>query len=138
MSGGVEEVFDLNEIRKNTSITTIPGDVNTFWKILLQARRKKSVICCNVDSPSSENDSELPNGLVNGHAYVITTLVTIPHKDEEIRLLKIHNPWGTEVEWKLDWSKKSSIWKILKSDLKKHLLDLVKKKGQFWLVRGVY
>lgn len=130
MSGGVEESFNLKEIIRKSS-----GGLNSsedFWRILLQARRKLSVICCNIDPDPNRPDVQLPNGLVKGHAYVVTTLVTIPYKGKELRLLKCHNPWGTPIEWKEDWSKKSSLWKILSPNVRRDLLLEVQKQGQFW------
>lgn len=89
MSGGVEEMFDLNKIRK-----TNKNDIEVFWTILLQARQKKSVICCNIEPGEKQVETELPNGLVKGHAYVLSTLASMPFKSKELRLVKCINPWG--------------------------------------------
>lgn len=76
---------------------------------------------------------ELPNGLVKGHAYIVSTLAVVPmYEDQELRLLKIINPWGTEFEWNGDWSKNSPIWEFLKENDRRILIDEVKIKGHFW------
>jgi hypothetical protein len=47
-------------------------------------------------------------GLICGHAYSITALkkieLPVRHVVEEVRLLRIENPWGSEIEWNGDWS----------------------------------
>ena len=126
MSGGVEETFELNRVKQARK------EDDEFWRILLQARKKKSVICCNVESDEDTKELELPNGLVKGHAYVVTTLVSFSLDGKQIRLLKCHNPWGTDIEYNGDWSKRSSTWDKVSKAQKKNLLNEVKKKGQFW------
>ncbi len=55
MSGGIEESFNLAEIRRPASgvaskdSTKAPPDLNTFWNILTTARSKCSVIGCNIE-----------------------------------------------------------------------------------------
>jgi hypothetical protein len=53
--------------------------------------------------------------------------------ENEQRLLKCINPWGSEVEWKKKWGRRSSLWSMLSETEKKTLLDEVKRPGQFWL-----
>lgn len=99
----------------------------------MQARNKNSVICCNIEPEPNRAEVELPNGLVKGHAYIVSTLATLPmYGNHELRLLKCINPWGTEFEWSGDWSKHSSLWQYLNDKDKRILLDEVKAKGQFW------
>lgn len=54
MSGGVEEVYELSAIRnscsrlnKNSKMPVIDADI--FWDILTSARKKESVIGCNIN-----------------------------------------------------------------------------------------
>jgi hypothetical protein len=55
MSGGIEESYDLTEMRKTISnFSAVSSDpkkpnLNDFWTILTTARRKMSVIGCNID-----------------------------------------------------------------------------------------
>ena len=42
------------------------------------------------------------------------------------------SPWGNEIEFKGDWSKKSTIWNILSISNRNKLLNQVNKPGQFW------
>jgi hypothetical protein len=54
----------------------------------------------------AENDKrvevELDNGIIQGHAYGITDVLTLKESENE-QLLIIRNPWG-KGEWKGDWS----------------------------------
>ena len=126
MSGGVEEIYELNKFKSLTN-------VNEFWSILNRSRQKKSVICCNIEPDESLIEVILPNGLIKGHAYVVTTLATLLKDQTEIRLVKCHNPWGVAVEYKGDWSKQSTTWNTVSSKVRKLLLDKVNNnKGQFW------
>lgn len=85
MSGGVEEKFSLRDISYSNF------EIENLWSILLQARTKKSVICCNLEPDEEITDLMLPTGLVKGHAYVVTTLVRIKKENNKIyRLLKCH------------------------------------------------
>ena len=88
MSGGVEEMFHLNTILEANK----KSELDSFWRILKQARSKKSVICCNLEADDEIVDLKLENGLVKGHAYVVTTLVSInlKAKNTQYRLLKCH------------------------------------------------
>lgn len=56
MSGGIEEIYNLINIRKSLySNKFIPShdtqslDHKTFWNILIEARKKFSVIGCNIE-----------------------------------------------------------------------------------------
>jgi len=55
MSGGMEEEFSLNEIKNSTGYrlkrdTDLPiPDQQTFWDILVHARKKQSVIGCYIE-----------------------------------------------------------------------------------------
>lgn len=97
------------------------------------SKRKKSVICCNIEREENKKEKQLINGLVKGHAYILSTLASFSYKNRKIRLVKCINPWGNEIEWNGDWSKTSSLWQLLKPIHKKELLNEVKNKGQFWM-----
>lgn len=56
MSGGIEEIYNLINIRKSLySNRFFPShdvqsvDHKTFWSILIEARKKFSVIGCNIE-----------------------------------------------------------------------------------------
>jgi hypothetical protein len=56
MSGGIEEVYNLISLRKSLNSIRVakPSDLPTldhksFWEILTTARKKHSVIGCNIE-----------------------------------------------------------------------------------------
>lgn len=102
MSGGIEEAYNLSEIRNRVSHTDKSDqvDAKTFWSILINARKKRSVIGCNIELPkrSSVAEIKLSNGLVQGHAYVLTKVAEIEINGVDCRLLRVYNPWG-DLEW---------------------------------------
>ena len=86
MSGGVEEKFNLKEIKYKQK-----NEIDSLWLILTQAKKKKSVICCNLEPDELVADFKMSNGLVKGHAYVVTTLANVTtSENKKFRLLKCH------------------------------------------------
>jgi hypothetical protein len=68
MSGGIEEVFKLNEIRKtlydrrnpfNHGINENEMNHVKLWEILLNARKKQSVIGSNIELLESDSVNEV-------------------------------------------------------------------------------
>lgn len=56
MSGGIEENYNLTSLRRSLNNITIPKqsdlpslDHKSFWEILTTARKKHSVIGCNIE-----------------------------------------------------------------------------------------
>jgi len=47
--------------------------------------------------------------IVGGHAYSILEIIKPKLTTENVKLLKLRNPWGT-FEWTGDWSDKSDLW----------------------------
>ena len=70
-------------------------------------------------------------GLITNHAYSVidTAVLRDSHNGNEIRLIKIRNPWGTN-EWLGDWSDGSRKW----SEEFKQIVGLEEKEdGVFWM-----
>ena len=52
MSGGIEEIFDLRDIKRSLRGSPVDKDKldhNSFWEVLLNARKKQSVIGSNIE-----------------------------------------------------------------------------------------
>jgi hypothetical protein len=52
MSGGIEETYSLINMRNSLSFgrsSATKLDYESFWNILIAARRKSSVIGCNIE-----------------------------------------------------------------------------------------
>jgi calpain len=64
------------------------------------------------------NDSiifyNLLDGLIGGHAYSVTKVVSIETGDGgQHHLIRIRNPWGDETEWTGPWSDGSKEWLMI-------------------------
>ena len=89
MSGGIEEEYDLKKIRSTIHSTRYTSsssgrsentaDFNSFWEILVNARKKSSVIGANINVLPTDyaNEMRMSNGLVRGHAYIITKMAEV-------------------------------------------------------------
>lgn len=66
-------------------------------------------------------------GLLNHHAYSIVSVVHVEGAD--LRLIRLRNPWGTQV-WNGDWSDGSSLWT---PELKEQLKPVAASEGIFWM-----
>ncbi len=69
MSGGIEEVFNLKEIRRTLNGSRNEIDHRQFWNVLVNARKKQSVIGSNIDLLDTDQTSEVK--LNNGHYYIL-------------------------------------------------------------------
>lgn len=59
----------------------------------------------NHDSHRSRSAIDRAKGLVEGHAYTVTSLATVQLlSGETVYLVRIRNPWGDAVEWEGAWS----------------------------------
>jgi len=61
-------------------------------------------MCCSINSKSGEQKRQ--DGLIAGHAYTVIDIFEV----DDVKLLKIRNPWGGSVEWNGKWSDKSPLW----------------------------
>ena len=56
-----------------------------------------------------EGEERTSEGVISGHAYSIISVHEFNLDSENVKLLKLRNPWGTG-EWSGDWSDSSSLW----------------------------
>ncbi|KAK6481151.1 calpain-3 isoform X1 [Huso huso] len=71
-------------------------------------------------------------GLVKGHAYSVTGVEDIQHKETRVRLVRLRNPWG-QVEWNGPWSDKSKEWATIEKHEKERLQQQSAEDGEFWM-----
>jgi hypothetical protein len=102
MTGGVAEFYDFSKlIRKQKNIETKSKNTKSLWRLINKSFKMGSV--CNISIwPKDENSSQAlqleEEGLVHGHAYTVTGM------DEQLRLIRIRNPYGKDGdEWNGDW-----------------------------------
>lgn len=125
MSGGLEEKLFLKKLTQS--------EKDSLWTIISQAYNKNSIMGCSILPNSFEFEAICSNGLVKGHAYTITKLVYFELKGKSCKLVRIRNPWGSEIEWKGAWSDNSSEWNECSESIKKKLGVVKDNDGEFWM-----
>ncbi|XP_077966798.1 calpain-A-like [Styela clava] len=96
LTGGMAVSFDLGD--------KTPGHL---FRSLVKAFQNNSFACCSIKGSAEREDSR---GLVSAHAYTITGATRIPFRGKKVKLVRIRNPWGNDVEWNQAWSDGSYLW----------------------------
>lgn len=108
------------------------ADTKQLFKIIEAAHKKGYIIVSDITETENTNLDFLSKmGLITNHAYSIidTAVLRDSSNGNEIRLIKIRNPWGTN-EWLGDWSDGSRKW----SEEFKQIVGLEEKEdGVFWM-----
>ncbi|XP_065486585.1 calpain-9 isoform X2 [Caloenas nicobarica] len=93
-TGGVGEMYEVKKAPDN------------FCEILEKALKRCSMVGCSIDTSSAaESEARTPFGLIKGHAYSVTGIDEVRYRGQQVRLIRIRNPWG-QVEWNGPWSDK--------------------------------
>jgi calpain len=140
LTGGVDETIMLDSKFKADQTR-----VNNLWKISLQAYKMNSLIGSSIQTSSQEKREDMrSNGLVVGHAYTITKMlefsqqsqyystVDYSHSGTKVRLVRLRNPWGNDVEWNGRFSDKSSEWNRISEQVKRQVGLVRDNDGEFW------
>lgn len=124
-TGGVTETFDLRK----------PEDGENFFRLMLKAQARQSLMCCSIEAKPNEIEAKCDNGLIKGHAYSITSIKKINPvgSDEDLELVRVRNPWGNEREWTGDWSDGSDQWNQLSDEEKEEVGLIYDDDGEFWM-----
>lgn len=120
-TGGVTETFETSQPPPN------------FFKLLVKAQERQSLMCCSIEAKPNEVESKLANGLIKGHAYTITSVQTVNAGGRSFDLIRVRNPWGNESEWQGAWSDGSSEWQLLSESEKKSIGLTYDDDGEFWM-----
>lgn len=56
-----------------------------------------------------QGEARNDEGVISGHAYSLISIHEVKHEGNNVRLLRLRNPWGSG-EWQGDWSDKSTMW----------------------------
>jgi hypothetical protein len=126
MTGGIQEQFEIKNKQSE-------AEKNEMWQILLKGHQHKSLIGASIAPNPRVREARLNNGLVMGHAYTITKIIAIKLKGKEVRLLRLRNPWGNDVEWKGSWNDNSKEWDQVSEETKKALDYTKQPDGEFWM-----
>ena len=141
LCGGVEESFEVNRMQKH--------DYDRFWRLMTKAHKFNSMIGCHMIITTARGESKLANGLVGNHAYAITKVHEIKSQNQyhdqfkyfhgtrgggsnNVRLVRLRNPWGNHDEWNGPYSDFSREWDLV-SEKEKREIGLVRDyDGEFW------
>lgn len=81
-------------------------DLDEFWRTLQNSdKRHFTMMAASHGQGEAENDE----GIIAGHAYSIISVAQFEHEGQNVRLLRLRNPWGAS-EWEGDWSDASELW----------------------------
>ncbi|XP_043932273.1 calpain-5-like [Protopterus annectens] len=118
-----------------------PDNRKELFEYLQKAHSREAIIACYIKLEAGANlDSQIPCGLVKGHAYGITDIREVHlnrdliswFKATELYMIKLQNPWGPS-EWKGAWSYRSKqYWQVGRKEWEQMGLS-VKEDNQFWM-----
>lgn len=126
MTGGIQETFDLKSMRSESQ-------KKELWEVIIKSRKHKSLIGASIAPNPRVREARMSNGLVMGHAYTVTKIACIELGYREIKLIRLRNPWGNEVEWKGSFSDSSYEWKRISDEVKEELGYKNLPNGEFWM-----
>jgi hypothetical protein len=81
-----------------------------------------------------QGEQQLARGVISGHAYSLISIHEFEHEGEDVKLLKMRNPWGQK-EWTGPWSDNSSLWT---DDLREELGSTAEEDGVFFITYSDY
>uniref|UniRef100_A0A665TUX3 Calpain-1 catalytic subunit-like n=1 Tax=Echeneis naucrates TaxID=173247 RepID=A0A665TUX3_ECHNA len=102
-----------------------------LWDLMIRAGNAKSLMGCGTPQGPTPENTVLPNGLVQGHAYTVTGVKEIVSSGQLVSLVRLWNPWG-KGEWNGDWSDGSPLWHTV-SKQERQVSLVVSHDGEFWL-----
>ncbi|XP_072534771.1 calpain-2 catalytic subunit-like [Salminus brasiliensis] len=131
MNGGfVSEA--LADFTGGVHMTLFPKEERPeLWGLMYRAVQYRSIMGCGTPQGATSANTELPNGIVEGHAYTVTGVTKLKSKGQGVKLVRLLNPWGRG-EWVGDWSDNSPLWKTVSSEDRTKWLDS-KNDGEFWM-----
>ncbi|XP_041100139.1 calpain-9-like, partial [Polyodon spathula] len=118
-TGGVNITFSLKE------------PVADLWQIMKRAESLKSLMACGTPQGKTPQNTMLPNGIVEGHAYTVTGVAKVQCDQQIVELVRMWNPWG-KVEWNGQWSDGSPEWNYVDPAIR-HALCNNREDGEFWM-----
>jgi len=101
-------------------------NVDELWNTILNLDKTKQIMCTATNGNQNYCDSY---GLVESHAYTLIGAQEYNYQGNNIRLVRVRNPWGHK-EWTGDWSDSSSCWN---DDLKQVFHHVSADDGAFYI-----
>ncbi|KAG7226312.1 hypothetical protein INR49_003064 [Caranx melampygus] len=102
-----------------------------LWELMCRAGQSRSLMGCGTYPGETSENTVLPNGIVQGHAYAVTGVRQMMSRGQPINLVRLWNPWGQR-EWTGDWSDQSPLWQTVSPEERKLCLE-VGDNGEFWM-----
>ncbi|XP_070835304.1 calpain-1 catalytic subunit-like [Chaetodon trifascialis] len=102
-----------------------------LWELMCRAGQSTSLMGCGTPQGETSENTVLPNGLVQGHAYSVTGVKQVVSRGQPVNLVRLWNPWG-QGEWKGDWSDESPLWQTVNPQDREICLS-VRDDGEFWM-----
>ncbi|XP_076842820.1 calpain-2 catalytic subunit-like [Brachyhypopomus gauderio] len=102
-----------------------------LWNLMYSAARYKSVMGCGTPPGTTPANTELSNGIVEGHAYTVTGVTKVMSHSESVKLVRVLNPWG-HTEWNGNWSDGSPLWNTVSEENRTRWFHS-KEDGEFWM-----
>lgn len=65
--------------------------------------------------------------------FAVTRIAIIEYRGRDVKLIRLRNPWGNDVEWKGAWSDNSREWNAIDQDTKKQIEFKKEFEGEFWM-----
>lgn len=104
-----------------------------LFSIIEKGLSSGALIGTGIVSDDSLSYSLSEKGLVNNHAYTIVDATIVEVHEENVRLLRIRNPWGNCFEWNGMFSDKSPVWKNIDNEARKRIGFTSKCDGEFFI-----
>jgi calpain, invertebrate len=116
-TGGVIERYTLSRPPAN------------LFNIIMKGFERGSLISTGVSSDGDES-----NGIINGHAYSVTDARTInAGLKNQVKVVRIKNPWSNEVEWNGPFADKSPEWNFISEKEKREMKIQFCDDGEFYM-----
>ena len=104
-----------------------------LWQLLSDHREDTDIITAGTSCEGKDENCYTEGNLPGDHAFTILGICTVEKNGQEVKLIKVRNPWGEE-EYKGPWSDQSGEWTPdLRKDVERKLGDALKPNNE-----GIY
>ncbi|CAG0880004.1 unnamed protein product [Darwinula stevensoni] len=102
LTGGIAQYYDMQDLASASEET----QQMVFDRLVKAMSQQNAFVTCDRVGV----DTDVKDGLVNGHAYTVTGAAYVPDgQSGQIQLVRIRNPWGNATEWTGAWNDRSVV-----------------------------
>eukprot|EP00746_Dinoflagellata_sp_MGD_P165915 gnl/MRDRNA2_/MRDRNA2_95468_c0_seq1.p1 gnl/MRDRNA2_/MRDRNA2_95468_c0~~gnl/MRDRNA2_/MRDRNA2_95468_c0_seq1.p1 ORF type:complete len:449 (-),score=73.62 gnl/MRDRNA2_/MRDRNA2_95468_c0_seq1:176-1381(-) len=105
-------------------------DADGLMDLLVDYAESQKYLMCAGSQAGSDSDFSAGH-IVQGHAYTILAAAKAPAGQEDVNLVKLRNPWGSD-EWNGAWSDGDGMWDQY-PDVAAELGHEEREDGAFWM-----